>query len=100
MLESNWVRVCELEERSLNVSHCCRRQTDSEKKHQSASAVTSHISIISLSLYHDGTSSVIGRRRGDAATSVGNKTDISDFHTEQQATTTVQEVEEEVLNYQ
>lgn len=22
MLESNWVRVCELEERSLNVSHC------------------------------------------------------------------------------
>lgn len=32
MLESNWVRVCELEERSLNVSHCCRRQTDSEKK--------------------------------------------------------------------
>ena len=35
MLESNWVRVCELEERSLNVSHCCRRQTDSEKKHVS-----------------------------------------------------------------
>lgn len=28
MLESNWVRVCELEERSLKVSHCCRRQTD------------------------------------------------------------------------
>lgn len=22
MLESNWVRVCELEERSLKVSHC------------------------------------------------------------------------------
>ncbi len=35
MLESNWVRVCELEERSLNVSHCCRRQTDSEKKNVS-----------------------------------------------------------------
>lgn len=57
MLESNWVRVCELEERSLNVSHCCRRQTDSEKKHvsQSASAVTSHIYIISLSLCRDAT---------------------------------------------
>lgn len=37
MLESNWVRVCELEERSLNVSHCCRRQTDSEKKNMSVS---------------------------------------------------------------
>lgn len=32
MLESNWVRVCELEERSLNVSHCCRGQTDSERR--------------------------------------------------------------------
>lgn len=32
MLESNWVRVCELEERSLNVSHCCRGRTDSERR--------------------------------------------------------------------
>lgn len=29
MLESNWVRVCELEERSLNVSHCCK-ETDGQ----------------------------------------------------------------------
>lgn len=44
MLESNWVRVCELEERSLNVSHCCRTQTDSEKRNKQVSqpTVTSH----------------------------------------------------------
>lgn len=28
MLESNWVRVCELEERSLKVSHCWRDRAE------------------------------------------------------------------------
>lgn len=103
MLESNWVRVCELEERSLNVSHCCRRQTDRqwEKTSQSASAVTSHIYIISLSLYRDATPPVLCRWGCDVASSASmeTKTNIANFHTEQQATTTVPEVREEVLNY-
>lgn len=47
MLESNWVRVCELEERSLNVSHCCRRQTVRKKKQQTCqSAGNSDITLL------------------------------------------------------
>lgn len=61
MLESNWVRVCELEERSLNVSHCCRRQTDSEKRNKTS---VSRYSDITLLLNIIG----LGRNRGNKTT--------------------------------
>lgn len=102
MLESNWVRVCELEERSLNVSHCCRRQTDSEKKNTSVGQCSdiTHLHHQPESLL-EATSPVHFRWRGDATLLVAMETiNIADFHTEQQAGTVKTRGERNVLKYQ
>lgn len=74
MLESNWVRVCELEERSLNVSHCCRRQTDSERKHVSQPVQWHHTftsSVIQACLLRRG---VAGMAKQQRQAGIGKKT--------------------------